>query len=491
MTTTIPYDSSLVLGNIVQKEKIDILEQISVLQAPIESAQENLNSKILLQRSLEMTIQDLLNMKINPSDLQKNLNDVKNQILEAAKNYAKVRIDNESKIFPLKSKISLVHDSIESPIDYNRTAIKKMPLSADSLKLDAQYFSFDEMKQDASNVMASIKGYIAEATSFLGQEQSTTISGAAQTQLAKQFEHHDLEGTLIITAGTTQKDAVLLAPFILDVDKGIRAWNSYFPDKLIKMDDLENILKIAQEEGTKDEAKLQLISGATYGSSFVGMVHILKQDKTSASQSMNSVSASIQEQAKAGTWFSGISGGFGLNTSFSNDIKHMLSSQNISSHVSLITMGSIPNIKSNPVALAVKQFSNFDPESMMNKLALLQNATAGDQDTVNTQIKSALTGQQLEEMESTKIKAVMSGLIPLQDGENKMLDINSLMTAFEDYVAKALDGNVGVPINYYLKPITRAQLAQMWVAKYYPGKYLAISGDDSGNTKTGGNTQTS
>ena len=30
-------------------------------------------------------------------------------------------------------------------------------------------------------------------------------------------------------------------------------------------------------------------------------------------------------------------------------------------------------------------------------------------------------------------------------------------------------GDVGVPINYYLKPITAGQLAQMWVAKYLPG----------------------
>ena len=73
----------------------------------------------------------------------------------------------------------------------------------------------------------------------------------------------------------------------------------------------------------------------------------------------------------------------------------------------------------------------------------------------------------------------MSGLEKIDSGQNKMLDINSLMTAFEDYVEKALAGNIGVPINFYLKSITRAQLAQMWVAKYYPNKYLSISGDDS------------
>jgi len=39
---------------------------------------------------------------------------------------------------------------------------------------------------------------------------------------------------------------------------------------------------------------------------------------------------------------------------------------------------------------------------------------------------------------------------------------------------------IGVPISFYLKPITRAQLAQMWVAKYYPGRFLGLQGDDSG-----------
>ena len=38
---------------------------------------------------------------------------------------------------------------------------------------------------------------------------------------------------------------------------------------------------------------------------------------------------------------------------------------------------------------------------------------------------------------------------------------------------------IGVPINFYLKPVTRVQLAQMWVSKYYPGKFIGIQGDDA------------
>ena len=32
---------------------------------------------------------------------------------------------------------------------------------------------------------------------------------------------------------------------------------------------------------------------------------------------------------------------------------------------------------------------------------------------------------------------------------------------FQDYVDKAIAGEAGVPINYYLKPITKLMIAQM------------------------------
>jgi hypothetical protein len=83
-------------------------------------------------------------------------------------------------------------------------------------------------------------------------------------------------------------------------------------------------------------------------------------------------------------------------------------------------------------------------------------------------------------MQSTQIKSVLSGLGDIDDQSNKMLDINSMMDAMDDYLTKISgDGFFGVPINYYLKPITKSQLAEMWVSKYYPGQYLSISGDDS------------
>ena len=56
-----------------------------------------------------------------------------------------------------------------------------------------------------------------------------------------------------------------------------------------------------------------------------------------------------------------------------------------------------------------------------------------------------------------------------------------MMTALEDYIDKALAGQLGMPINYYLKPSTKSQLAQMWVNKYFPNEFLKTQTDEGEN----------
>lgn len=488
MPTSIPYDPSLVLGNLVTTDKLQVLEEIAASQAVIDSKEDELNLYIEARRSLDMTMQELSNLNIDTAPLTTQISVYNTDITNAATELVKARTDETPKIVANKAKIAGIDHDYESPIDYNRTQIKKMPLSADSLKLDAQYFSYDMERQGSNSTITAIKSFVAGSTSILGTKRSLEMTAAATSQAAKQRENHELSGTLIITATCTHKDALLLAPFILDVDKAIRVWNDVFPgqDQKIKTDSVSNMQQIANDEGTSSELKLDLLSGQTNGSSFVGMVHVLKTSATETSQRMISTAASLQAQMEAGSWFASVEGGFGVNAQFANDAKRMLSTQQISSHVSLITMGLIPTLKSNEVQIGVKQLADFDPAKMMDKLAILANATTSEQKTVQEGAQAARTGNQMIQIRGAEIKSVMTGLGEIDDGKNKMIDINSLMTAFEDYVNKAIDGNIGVPINYYLKSITRAQLAQMWVAKYYPNQYLSISGDDRSSPSSNG-----
>ncbi|RAJ04232.1 hypothetical protein LX64_03112 [Chitinophaga skermanii] len=490
MPSTIPYDPSLVLGNIVTKEALTNLDKISGLQAPVDNAESKLNDLIAMQRSMDMTIQELLNMQVDTTDLVKQRGDVSTAIQQAAIDFAQKKLQSVKAIQDLKgNKIQLIHDQIESPIDYNKSKITGLPLSVDSLKMNAQYFSFDENEQDSNTQANTVKTFISGELDYLGDSFKSQASAAVQSQMNSQYQKHSISGTLVVSVSCTHKNAQVFAPFILDVDKGIRAWNQLFPGNMLNISDPDSIAKSINQGAKEGEDTITLLSGATYGSCFIGMVHILNTTSTTASEVMTSVAASLQTQFSVAAFIANVSGGFGVDSSFSDDAKNLLSKQNVTSHCSLVTMGSIPSIKSNTVALGVKQFANFDGAGAMNQLAALQNATAADKDTVDSSATAARTGQQMIALKNAQVKGVLSGLADIDDKSNKMLDINSMMDALDDYIQKALGNIIGVPLNYYLKPITKPQLAQMWVNKYYPNKYIAVSGDDSQPTNnTSGNT---
>jgi len=232
---------------------------------------------------------------------------------------------------------------------------------------------------------------------------------------------------------------------------------------------------LEQPEG---DSKMTIISGMTYGSSFVGMVHLLNTTDSKASEAAMSAASSIQAQMKIGAIVASAAGGFGVDSSVGADVKKLLSTQNITAHVTLISMGVIPSMVANDVQLAVKTFSKFDPKSAMETVATIKNATASDHNSANESAEKARTGGSMVALKTADMKAALSELNEIQDGKNKIIDINSMMTALDDYLKKAASGDCGTPINYYLQDIYKKQLAEMWTSKYFPGDFLTIKFDD-------------
>ena len=474
MPSVIPYDPSITLGNIVDPVKLDQLNRIAALQAPIDQAENNLNSLITLRRSIDTTIRELANMSIDTRELSKKSSEISGQISAAAVEYLQAKIEGKTNIQKIQAE-PIVNASWESPLDYNRTEIKKMPLSSDSMHMNVQYFSFDENNQDSATQIQAVMDFVSSEFKFLGTDISDSASKSAQSQMNSQYSRHDISGTLVIAVSCTHKNAALLAPCVIDVDKAIRVWNQIYSSDMLKTDDPANIIQTSKNAATQNENSFTIVSGATYGSCFVGMVHILNSQKTVASEKMRSTVESIQAQLKVDKWFANASGGFGLESGISNDIKSLLSTQEISSHCTLTTQGLIPSIKSNQVKMAVKEFTSFDGKSAMNDLAGLQNAVAADKDSLDASAEAARKGGQMIALKNAQIKGVLSGLQEIDDGSNKIIDINSMMTALDDYIDKAMSGEIGVPVNYYLKPITKSQLAEMWVNKYFPDQFLKVS----------------
>ena len=64
LPASIPYDPSLVLGNVVTYEKLQALVNLANAQAPASGAQDDLNDAVLALRSLDMTMSELMGLGI-------------------------------------------------------------------------------------------------------------------------------------------------------------------------------------------------------------------------------------------------------------------------------------------------------------------------------------------------------------------------------------------------------------------------------------------
>ena len=144
MPQSIPFDPSLTLGNIVHPKKIEHLKAIDDAQQPINLAQEKLNSFILAKRSLDMTVQQMIQMQVT-GDAMKNLtqqvDDLKKKMAAAAGEYAATTAKNLPLIQAAKAaSATVINADVESPIDWNKSKITQKGISSDTMVMDAQYF---------------------------------------------------------------------------------------------------------------------------------------------------------------------------------------------------------------------------------------------------------------------------------------------------------------------------------------------------------------
>lgn len=210
---------------------------------------------------------------------------------------------------------------------------------------------------------------MSTSTVFTGG-QSATTANAASIDVSSQLSSHNIEGTLVVSVTCTHKNASILAPFRLHVDKAIKCWNRLYPSAKLDPTDQNSVMKVVKTPNNEDKQKSSIISGTTFGSSFVGMVHILNNTtSTKVSDSLASAESSFSASMDWGGFFSNKESKFGVDSKIGSDINNLLRQQNVSSHVTLISMGVIPSIKSNEVAKYVEKFVNFDPKSNIEQVS--------------------------------------------------------------------------------------------------------------------------
>ena len=480
MASTIPYDPSLVLGNLVDPSNITNLKVIADAQRPVDVAQDTLNDTIRAKQKLQMTYDELANLGLSQDQL-KPLDDqmtvLNTDLSKNATDYAKAILVSQQAIADGKSKITTINEAPESPVDWNKTGIKKIELSSNTMNMDVQYIR-NEDETDGTNAHAStVAASVSSAVSCVfGFKASAQVAGSVANSTLQTTSAHNIIGTLVITAACTHKMATELAPFILDPEKAISAWNKTFPKDLIPSDP-KGISLLIDDDTSKNV--LSLLSGKTIGSSFVGLVHFEQHENTNSSQTSNASTKAANAEFQYGGWFASYEGKFGVTKDVSDSVKNLFSNSNVTSHCALITMGLIPSIKSNLITTTVSKLQP-DAKEVMDQLSAIQGATDSITTTQGSAASSAKAGSQFIELNNSYITNVVSNLGIIENNNNKVIDTNSLMTAFDDYVQQATKGEDGVPINFYLREITKSAIAKAWMKKFDPlQSWQFSSGDDA------------
>ena len=81
--------------------------------------------------------------------------------------------------------------------------------------------------------------------------------------------------------------------------------------------------------------------------------------------------------------------------------------------------------------------------------------------------ESLRAGQQAAR-QSGLMQSALQGLGAIDHGSNKVVDLNTLMSAFENYITEVSDiKSVGIPISFFFRKISRGHIARLWLDKYF------------------------
>eukprot|EP00547_Thalassionema_nitzschioides_P015433 CAMPEP_0194239306 /NCGR_PEP_ID=MMETSP0158-20130606/5812_1 /TAXON_ID=33649 /ORGANISM="Thalassionema nitzschioides, Strain L26-B" /LENGTH=368 /DNA_ID=CAMNT_0038973749 /DNA_START=9 /DNA_END=1112 /DNA_ORIENTATION=+ len=367
--------------------------------------------------------------------------------------------------------------SIESPIDWGVSKLVPQPISYDSLVFDVQYFS-SLSSQDQSSATSSSKSKTStkreqsvskRANRWLSFSLSTSsdVSNSHTDNMHKtsneQIQESSLHGIIVITAKCTHKNADIFDPCVLDAKKSVAAWNYTYPDDRLGTDPT-SIMEAAlseNEEGEKNKKKtLRLVSGASRSSSFVGFCNILKTDESKTSSESESAASAVTQQIKEYNFLSSLTGQSSTSNSNSSTVANAFATSTLETSCSLSVIGCIPSIVANDHIQIVKGLDP-DPSKIMNQLSAINEAASGstqEASNFNAGAGDAANGAKFMELSSEHLKNSASTLADKAEQKNKVVDLVTMMTAFEDYVEQAKAGECGVPTSYFIKELDKHEI---------------------------------
>ena len=483
---SIPHDSTLVLGNIIDTSKISNLEDIADLQKKVDAAEDKYTASLRTKLSLDMDMSETMRLGVfedtdDPTykQMQEHVTAANTEVKTSLKGKATARVTYQAKLLELLSLEPQTTFGSEpaSPIKWTNSKLEYLDLSSDTMDMNVQFFRNEENDQDSKSHTQKVASFVqTTVSSIFGGAVGASASRSAQSSMNSQKESHNIESTLVIAVTATHKKAQQFTEINWDADKLVAAWNAKMPagEKIsLYGEGIKTMYtEMMDQTDTKPEDQsLRILSGRTFGSSFIGFVHFVKQTKTRSYQNMQTTAVAAQMQSTRGNYFASITGKFGMDAQYSSDIKSLLSTTSLQSHVAVTTMGIIPSIASQSMDTAVKQFTKFSPDELEGKLNTLAKGNQGTARTgmdMNAGAADSIRAGQINGAQKGTIEAVLTGVSSTDATTNQVMDTNSLMLALDDYVKIARDMEGGVPVNFYVSSIDKKTVIKEWFKKYRP-----------------------
>mmetsp|Transcript_22797 Transcript_22797/g.25976 ORF Transcript_22797/g.25976 Transcript_22797/m.25976 type:complete len:189 (+) Transcript_22797:357-923(+) len=152
--SSIPFDPTLNLGQIIPLQKIKDLQAIAQAQKPLEDCLDRMNGLLFTSYKMKMIYGEMQTLGVETDQLKlfvDEMNAVKSEISKACMKYGRTALSVFKNVQQIKDsqQQKTISFSIESPMDYGKSKIVQFPLAYDALHFDVQYIRNEENKESS------------------------------------------------------------------------------------------------------------------------------------------------------------------------------------------------------------------------------------------------------------------------------------------------------------------------------------------------------
>eukprot|EP00546_Thalassionema_frauenfeldii_P005800 CAMPEP_0178909506 /NCGR_PEP_ID=MMETSP0786-20121207/8560_1 /TAXON_ID=186022 /ORGANISM="Thalassionema frauenfeldii, Strain CCMP 1798" /LENGTH=213 /DNA_ID=CAMNT_0020581615 /DNA_START=290 /DNA_END=932 /DNA_ORIENTATION=+ len=184
---------------------------------------------------------------------------------------------------------------------------------------------------------------------------------------------------------------------------------------------------------------------------------------------MESMAKTVETVASLNVAIRAMSGSYGMSKNDSKSFKQMLSTSELENQCSFSVEGVIPTIECDKITTTVQHLKP-DAKAVMGQLAALN----GEKDASGGGGGSGMSGAvgEAKKGNNAYLENSVDAVGQYQNSQNSVININTMMNTFEDYLKKCMDASednpVGIPTNFYLKEINKSEVAKCYIQTFYP-----------------------